>query len=178
MPTIAWCHWYHITGATYGTWLPGDPRGHRTRHHREHIDGDDKNPPPRGSGATKLERSQSLLKRAPVSLTIDARHLACEKMAEAFEHHGVKLAAIAISAMHYHILAQFPDDNPRKHTGIAKKHSARALSQQGLIPEGGAWAKRSRALPINDAAHFQTAKRYIQRHESQGAVVWPRIEEP
>jgi hypothetical protein len=32
-------------GHTYGTWLPGDPKGFRTRHHREHIEGDYKKPP-------------------------------------------------------------------------------------------------------------------------------------
>jgi hypothetical protein len=29
--------WYHIIMSTYGSWLYGDARGFRTRHHREHI---------------------------------------------------------------------------------------------------------------------------------------------
>jgi hypothetical protein len=36
--------WYHIIETTYGAWLYGDQRGFRTRHHREHVDGDDKRP--------------------------------------------------------------------------------------------------------------------------------------
>lgn len=40
-----WNDWYHIMCHTYGTWLPGDPRGFRTRHHREHVEGDYKSPP-------------------------------------------------------------------------------------------------------------------------------------
>jgi hypothetical protein len=32
-----WCDWYHIMCNTFGTWLPGDPKGFRTRHHREHT---------------------------------------------------------------------------------------------------------------------------------------------
>ena len=39
----AWNHWYHCTAHTYGTWLRGDPRGWRARHHREHVDGDYRN---------------------------------------------------------------------------------------------------------------------------------------
>jgi hypothetical protein len=40
--------WYHSITSTYGAWLYGDERGFRTRHHREHVDGDYKSPPPRG----------------------------------------------------------------------------------------------------------------------------------
>ena len=36
----AWRGWYHVTGGTYGSWLPGDPRGWRARGRREHVDGD------------------------------------------------------------------------------------------------------------------------------------------
>ncbi len=39
---------YHVTWSTYGSWLPGDPRGFRTRGHRLHVDGDYRNPPPKG----------------------------------------------------------------------------------------------------------------------------------
>ena len=173
MPAQAWHHWYHITGSTYGTWLPGDPRGYRTRHHREHVEGDYKNPPPKGAGTSRHDHAKALLKRPPVVLAPPSRRLACDSMAEALQCHDVQPAAIAVSATHYHILAQFPEDNPRKLTGIAKKRSARALSEQGHIPEGGAWAARSRAHPINDEQHLHTAHNYILRHRYQGAQVWP-----
>jgi hypothetical protein len=42
----AWNDWYHVVVHVYGSWLRGDPRGWRARHHREHVDGDYKNPPP------------------------------------------------------------------------------------------------------------------------------------
>ena len=42
----AWNNWYHVNGNTYGTWLPGDPRGWRERGHKKHVAGDYKNPPP------------------------------------------------------------------------------------------------------------------------------------
>ena len=46
--------WYHVVLTTYGAWLPGDPRGFRTRHHREHVPGDYKAPPPVGMFVAKV----------------------------------------------------------------------------------------------------------------------------
>src|SRR2546425_10665415 len=62
-------HWFHITTHTYGAWLYGDPRGFRTRHHREHVEGDYKNPPPPGKYDEKNKRSKESLKQSPVILT-------------------------------------------------------------------------------------------------------------
>lgn len=56
-----WCDWYHIMGSTFGTWLPGDPKGFRTRHHREHVEGDYKNPPPKGTHDARWKRSKELM---------------------------------------------------------------------------------------------------------------------
>jgi hypothetical protein len=38
---LAWNAWYHVTVNTYGTWLPGDPRGWHTRHRRAQPGADD-----------------------------------------------------------------------------------------------------------------------------------------
>src|SRR5436190_1901454 len=65
--------WFHITTHTYAAWLPGDPRGFRTRHHREHVEGDYKNPPPPGKYADRLARSKKLLTQEPVKLAPEWR---------------------------------------------------------------------------------------------------------
>src|SRR4051812_22286516 len=57
----AWNDWLHVSGSTYGTWLRGDPRGWRSRRHREHCEGDYKNPPPKGEFDEEFERSKELL---------------------------------------------------------------------------------------------------------------------
>jgi len=44
-----WRDWYHCVVTTYGAWLRGDPRGWRSRHHREHIQGDYRRPPSSGT---------------------------------------------------------------------------------------------------------------------------------
>jgi len=166
----AWNRWYHVTGSTYGTWLRGDPRGWRARHHREHVEGDYRTPPPAGTHAAQLAISRASLKRDPVRLTHEARRIACDTMVEALRFHDCDVSAIAVGATHFHIVAQFPDHNPRKLVGIAKKRSARALSERALVEAGGVWAIRSRAGIINDEAHLRTATRYVLRHEGQGAA--------
>jgi hypothetical protein len=175
MGTLAhppWNDWYHITGGTYGSWLRGDPRGWRARHHREHVEGDYKNPPPAGLYANLLEQSQSLMPRDAVRLSPEARALACDVFARALAFHEIDTVVIAIGALHYHVLARFRDHNPRKWIGIAKTRSARALSESGLAQPGGVWAIRCRCWPIKDRAHQVATARYIARHRSTGSATW------
>src|SRR3990170_32550 len=150
-----WTRWFHVNGNTYGTWLRGDPRGWRARHHREHVEGDYKNPPPRGTYDRLLARSRQLMKRSEVHLTPEARKSACSAMVEALLFHHVQLLTLSMDGHHFHLLARFltpkpTDFNPwasradekrelalaRHFAGIAKKQSARALSESRIIPEG------------------------------------------
>src|SRR6266571_4906356 len=70
-----WHGWYHVMGHTYGSWLYGDPRGFRTRHHREHVEGDYKNPPPPGSYENLEQCSRASLKQAPVVIPTNLEQL-------------------------------------------------------------------------------------------------------
>src|SRR4029079_6566514 len=54
-----WNAWYHVTNHVCGSWVRGDPRGWRSRHHREHVDGDYKNPPPTGEVRQPLRALES-----------------------------------------------------------------------------------------------------------------------
>src|SRR6188508_1399655 len=86
-----WGDWYHIMCHTYGTWLPGHPKGFRTRHHREHVDGDYKNPPPKGKYDKLWKRSRELMKRDPVYLTPEQRERAVAEFVRAFKKWGIEL---------------------------------------------------------------------------------------
>lgn len=176
----AWRGWYHCTGCTYGTWLPGDPRGYRTRHHRHHVNGDYKHPPPAGTDQQLFNRSQRLMKRAKVILTPEQRHIACQAFAQALIFHRVELIELCIGAKHWHGLMRFPfnqDHSPsaRRLIGLAKKHSARVLSDSGLTLQGGLWAARCRTRPVTDRAHQLNIVRYIRRHSTSGAAIWSTI---
>ena len=167
-----WNDWYHVNGNTHGTWLRGDPRGWRARHHREHVQGDYRNPPPAGIYDEVQARPGQLMTRPLVRLSSEAAHHACETIKASLRAHCIETLAVAVDEHHYHILARFPDHRARHWVGIAKKDSARALSESGLVPQGGVWAVRSRCLPIRDRAHQLNVFRYILRHVSQGAAVW------
>lgn len=202
-----WHGRYHIIGNTYGTWLHGDPKGFRTLHHREYIDGDYKHPPPPGKYEHLYRRSLSLMSRDAVNLTPEARGIACRMMAAAMQYHHIELLVISDGAKHYHAVARFPctpqwcqllssldpkadglqsvgfhrfdrtrrksalDDPPRHYIGIAKKRAARALSDAGLVPPGGAFAKRCHVVPIEDRAHQLQAVPYVRDHYQEGAAV-------
>ncbi|MGH7243791.1 MAG: hypothetical protein ACREJD_10275 [Phycisphaerales bacterium] len=168
-----WNDWYHITGCTYGTWLRGDPRGWRTRHHREHVEGDYKNPPKPEQYENLLAQSKTLMiPNDAIKLTPPAQRIACDVFASALTFHEIDVVAIAIDRVHYHVLARFRDHNPRKWMGIAKSRSSRALSESGHYPPGGIWAIRNRPWPIKDRAHQLATARYILRHEDSGAAIW------
>lgn len=100
--------WLHLTATTYGTWLRGDPRSFRTRHHREHVIGDYKNPPPPGTYDALHRYSKSLMTRPPVSLSPDARALACTTIVEALSFHHCLVHVACVTEHHAHNLAAIP----------------------------------------------------------------------
>jgi len=167
-----WNDWYHVCGNTYGTWLKGDPRGFRTRKHREHVDGDYRNPPPEEKYTKLHEQSQSQMKRSAVWLAPPAQLLACQIMAESLSRDDCEPIAIAVDSHHFHALVRCTDQNPRKWVGLAKRRSATALSKGGFVEPGGAWATRSLCKPIRDRGHQVRVFRYIVAHGKRNASVW------
>jgi hypothetical protein len=165
-----WNDWYHCNGNTYGTWLRGDPRGFRERHHRRHVEGDYKNPPAPGTYERVLARSQQLLKRDPVHLDPGQQRAAAEALVTKLVDDGIQVLALTVDDHHFHLLARFPDHKPRHWIGRAKMHAAMLLRDHGL--KGGVWARSFRALPVNDRAHQVNVFRYIVGHRQRSAIVW------
>ncbi len=183
----AWNQWYHCVGHTYGSWLPGDPRGWRSRKHRVHVEGDYKNPPPLGTNAGLHRFAKDLMTHDAVVLDPAQRRIVLEALKEALAFHQVPVAALGVSATHAHVLARFErgrrtqtgklvSDPPRHFFGIARKRAARRLSELGVdrggVAAGGVWSKHTQALPIRDRAHFENTRRYIREHAGGNAVVW------
>lgn len=167
-------HLYHCMGHTYGTWLPGDSRGFRSRHHRVHCEGDYKNPPPIDAFVDLYRRSKDLMKRDPVFLTPQQRDIAVDAFVASLLKRNIDVRIGAIDRIHFHVLAPFEDHNPRHWIGIAKKESSHALKVQGCGIEGGIWAVRCKCLPIEAAAHEKYATDYIADHAAHGArIVFP-----
>ena len=168
--------WFHLTTHTYGAWLYGDPRGFRTRHHREHVEGDYKNPP-RGEAAAeyakKYKRSKESLKQEPAAVAARvARGCRGGACASALVGLGAQVIAVAMAATHAHILAKMPDSKQitREWVGLAKKHAWFLARDQGW--KGQMWGKRSQGHAIKDYASTRKAPSTTSRHKKEGAWVW------
>ena len=199
---LPWNNWFHCIGSTYGSWLPGDSRGWRSRHHREHVEGDYKYPPPPGMYDGLHEVARRNMDRCEVVLTWDQRALACRAMAEDLQFQEVEFVDLAVGPAHFHLLARFtpigeaPGEGRRiahlsdngldefeKHKrvvrhilGNCKRKSARALCQAGLAAPGGVWAVRGKEVPIADREHQLRVVHYIREHFlKEGAAVWSMI---
>jgi hypothetical protein len=163
--------WFHLTSHTYGAWLYGSPRGFRTRHHREHIEGDYKNPPPVGKYDAQLRRSRALLKQAPVVLQPEWRGIIGSAVRDKLQLLGAQVLCVSMGSTHVHILARMPTGPvPRAWVGQAKKHSNFIAKEKGWT--GKLWAVRGKVLPIKDRQHQLNVFRYILAHMDEGAWVW------
>lgn len=187
----AWNNWYHGVGSTHGTWIRGDPRGFRTFHHREHVEGDYRNPPPPGVYAPLFEYVKSKLKHPPVKLSPVQRQVVCAAMVDRLTHDGAEVLALAVMVNHFHMLARFRlmsveemtrfaksilddgrDPAPRHFLGLARKHASHVLLDMNLKPEGPVWAVRPKFDPIRDREHQLNVFKYTHDHLKQGAAVW------
>ena len=171
--SAGWNGWYHVTVHVYGSWLRGDPRGWRSRHHREHVDGDYKNPPPKGKYDKLYEFSKAMMKRDPVRIANELRRVVVDAVAEKLLQDQIQVLAISVDAKHLHVLARFPDHRPRHWIGRAKKHVSHFVRQQGLCCDpGGLWAKRCHAEPIAGRRHQLKVFGYILDHAKHGGKIW------
>jgi hypothetical protein len=184
-----WNDWYHVTDNTYGTWLRGDPRGWRERHHRKHVDGDYKNPPVKGTGEEELDLSTRLMKRDQVRLGKQLQLVALIAIVTTLLNDGIEVLVVSLDDHHLHVLARFCQHDPRKKMGWAKFFATKAVKRfiesekakthgsavgfdLNLKPGEGLWAKRGKEKPINDREHQLNVVDYIADHVSRGAVTF------
>src|SRR5205085_4534152 len=144
--------WFHVTCHTYGAWLYGDGRGFRTRHHREHVEGDYKNPPPAGKYDAKRRRSMESLKQSPVVLSPAWRPVIGAAVRDRLQDQGAFVLCLSQGGQHLHLLAKLPlGVDARIWMGLAKKHSAFEAKSQGW--QGKLWGKRGKEVRVRDRAH-------------------------
>jgi hypothetical protein len=162
--------WFHVIVSTYGSWLYGDPRGFRTRHHREHVEGDYRSPPPAGLYEAKHRRSQASLKQPPVTFPREWRCVVGEAFRDRLRQEGAEVIVVAVGGQHVHAQVKMPAFQTRHWVGLAKRHVTFVLHAQGW--KGLVWAVRSKEKPIEDRAHQLNVFEYIRKHARQGAWVW------
>ncbi|MBB6430552.1 transposase [Algisphaera agarilytica] len=160
--------WFHVTIGTYASWLPGDTRGFRTRHHRIHSSGDHRHPPPQEEHAGLRRR------HADRQATVIPSHLR-ETVGRTFVDHlrrlNHRLLVISVSGMHAHLLVELPKAFGTADHEIGRCKQAVALRVRGQIDQK-LWAKGCGVKPIRDAGHQRNTLAYIERHGHEGAWVW------
>ena len=166
----AWNGWYHVNGNTYGTWLPGDPRGWRAKGHKTHVEGDYKSPPPEGTGDALHQHAGDLLKQAPVHLTAAQRETGSQALAEMLLHQQIEIIALSLDAIHFHLLARFRNKQVRPIVGRAKRHVTYVLRERGHV--GKVWSGNGKVTPVSDRQHQVNVFNYITRHADHGAWLW------
>ena len=182
-----WNGWYHAIATCYGTWLRGDPRGWRSRRHREHVEGDYQNPPPAGTYAIEFRRSRQQLAHAPMRFPPDVREVVRDALADRLGDFDTEVVALAVAATHAHAVVRFVnrgvrgsvdvpglaaanalrdgrDPVPRHVFGVAMKHASHVLREADLKRPGPVWAKRAKFVPVADRAHQLAATRYVVAH--------------
>jgi hypothetical protein len=162
--------WYHIILTTYGSWLSGDPRGFRTRHHRTHVEGDYKNPPPKGAFADWEQFSRRSLKQDAVRLPQELREVMGRALIEKFERQGAFVLAIAVAGQHIHIQVKLPTGQANRFVGSAKRHGWFVLRDHGWKKK--LWGKGRKVVTIRDRDHQVRVFYYILDHAKEGAWVW------
>lgn len=95
--------WRHVVFSTVNSWLPGDPRGFRSRNHQIHSSGDYKNPPPAGEHAG-LFRYSKHISGPPVVIPRDLRATVGQAVLAKLRKLAYRVLAIAVSGMHVHTL--------------------------------------------------------------------------
>ncbi len=162
--------WRHVVISTLNSWLPGDPRGWRSKKHRKHSSGDYKNPPPPGEHAGIFRHSQKI-SDDPVCIPRNARKLACMTIVEELEDKGYRVLMVGVGAVHAHILVELPDDVVRVKTivGDCKRKSSHAI--RDILP-GRIWAHGGRFDRVEDEEHHRNVYGYILEHIDEGAYVW------
>ena len=162
--------WYHVSVTAYGAWLPGDPRGFRTRKHREHVEGDYKNPPPAGKYETRHRNSREKMKYEPALLTPPQREITCFALRDRIAQEGL-IVCVAMGGRHGHLLVKGDPARVKWFVGLGKKHAWYELKAAGM-PIRSMWADGCGVKPVRDRAHQMNVYRYLVRHRREGAFVW------
>jgi REP element-mobilizing transposase RayT len=139
-------------------------------HHRDHVEGDYKNPPPAGIYEAFAIKNRESLKCDEVSLDWSQREAVGKALKSKLDELGVILIAIAASGQHVHLLLKARPKEVRNQVGKAKMHTWFELRKGGWKRK--LWGRRGKFLRVRDRAHQLNVFRYILRHAEQGAWVW------
>ena len=150
---------YHLCLQSYGSWLPGDPRGW-------HAHGDGAKTPPRPGVAKLHARSLSLQRYPTVVLTGPMIAAILYAVAETSRARGWRFHAAAAVSSHLHAVLGAPEPGVKVLREIALE-SARQVSARGLgDPVGRLWSDGGYFAQIHTVAQLERAVAYVTAHRA------------
>jgi len=162
--------WRHVVISTLGSWLPGDPRGWRSRRHKRHSSGDYKNPPPAGEHASLHAYSEDQ-SEGVVIIPRDARAVVGRAIVEQLQADGHRVLCVSVGGVHAHALVELPDGmgTMRRIIGRVKCKSSRAIKDE--LP-GRVWGSGGKFEQVRDKSHQRNVFWYILTKQGRGTWTW------
>ena len=174
-----------LTSTTYGTWLPGDPRGSVTSvrdvrvgeapssSRREHSAfGEAFEPDNRGLRESAFAR----LAGEPVWLTKAHASVVIQQFVETAAYRQWKLIAAAVMGNHFHaVLGVREEIDPRQLLTYLKSYATRGLNEQFGPPKSKKWWTRNGSRRrILDQAALDAAVTYVLHKQPNPLATWPK----
>jgi len=157
-----------ITWTCYGTWLPGDPRGHVS----DILQPDGTRIPKRNTPGTPyaagdeytLFKAQQRQKWPTVHLTRDQAQTVAERMVEATEQRHWRILRAAVMCDHVHVVVtDCPDDGP------AVRRVLKGTTQSRLSERAGGprrwWTKKGSDRYLHTEEAIENAVSYVARQK-------------
>ena len=160
--------WRHIVFSTHNSWLPGDPRGFRSRGHRIHSSGDYKNPPPSGEHAGLFQHAKKI-SGEPVVIPDELRETVGRAMIADLGKRGCRVLALAVAGTHVHYLAEMPEKTSKYRDIVGRSKTAACYAVRDEMP-GRVWGRNATYKPIKDEQHQRNTFSYIRNQKN--AWIW------
>lgn len=156
-----------LTWTTYGTWLPGDPRGHVSNTLHADLTTSPKENRPGTPHSRPHERTyrraQAAQKHATAWLSGTHAVIAADSFVEAASRNGWRIARGAVMANHVHLVVfECPDDGP------AVRRVLKGVSQQALTYRANSgisrrwWTAGGSDRYLHDEGSIVAAMRYVE----------------
>ena len=168
--------WWLVTCTTFGTWLPGDPRGFQTWRGHRYI------PPPKRYAkpgeptyraedyANEYQLSRDALTQEPVRFNAEQCIVVANAIIEEIATTTVLPAILAVGDVHSHLLAKFGSLRIRTTMGRFKSAATTQLHLDD-IDSDRVWTRGCHMKSKPARKEFISAFRYLQRHETEGCAV-------
>ncbi len=164
-----------VTWTTYGSWLPGDPRGFRTFRGMEYV------PPPARYAkdgepiydpkdySDRYARAKEFV---PVSVRLNSEEqkIVCQAFVEELALLQIPADILAVGFVHMHLIARFGHHWIRPTAGRLKSAATRAIPNPSNRKR--IWTRNCHMESLPNQEDLHQATIYVRRHRDEGALIW------